>query len=271
MSQAFGIGDRSVFQAELYGIRKAALWILEINNRKYIKNDEISVYTDNQAVLKALKCHFIKSDQLWRTIKLLNAAAQYSGIKKLRLGWVKGHAGYAGNELADKEAKRGLSVEVSKDIPLISEKEINTVIKLLMYKNDWEPEWQRETWETRQTRMFYPYLRPKHSWEMLNQARPIYSVLVQLETGHNYMKRHEHIIAKNNGIRGTDPICSLCGEGEESSAHILAECTALKYNRLKYFNCMWFQPPYVNLDMKSVINFLREANMEALNWAFNET
>ena len=88
------------------------------------------------------------------------------------------------------------------------------------------------------------------------------------------MARHQHIIAEKNKKPGapstTDPTCTLCGEGQESSAHILAECTKLRHLRLKYFSCEWLQPPYVNLDMKSVIGYLEEANMDALNFAFEK-
>ena len=60
-TQSFGLGDRSVFQAELYGIRKAAQWMLTGRNRNLIMGDEVNIYTDNQAALKAIKSHWLKS------------------------------------------------------------------------------------------------------------------------------------------------------------------------------------------------------------------
>ena len=157
------------------------------------------------------------------------------------------------------------------DTPLHDEKDINTVIKQLMIR-DWEKDWQADVNETKQTRLFYPYLRPKHSWEVMNQLRPIFSLLIQFETGHNYMARHQHIIAENNkppdAPSVTDPTCTLCGSDEETSAHILAQCKALEDLRIKYFKNRWLSPPYIGLEMKAIINFLKEANLEALNFAF---
>ena len=131
--------------------------------------------------------------------------------------------------------------------------------------HEWEREWQA-TIECRQTRLFYPYLRPEKAWEMLNSTRKIYSLLVQLETGHNFMARHQHIIDSNNGIEGTSPVCRLCDTDEETSAHILAQCTALTEIRLKYFGKENFSPPYVNLDKDAVVGFLREAPIEEMHF-----
>ena len=272
-TQAFGLGDRSVFQAELYGIRKAAQWMLTGRNRRLIVGDEVNIYTDNQAVLQALKGHFIKKKQVLEVVRLLNCAVIWLKLEFLTLKWVKGHAGYIGNEKADEMAKKGATMPVQGDIPLHDEKDINAVIKKLMLR-DWEKDWQTDVGETKQTRLFYPYLRPKHSWEVLNQMRPIYSLLIQLETGHNYMARHQHIIAENNKPPNapsmTDPTCTLCGTDEETSAHILAQCKALEHLRVKHFKSRWLSPPYTGLEIKSVIGFLKEANMEAFCFAFEK-
>ena len=137
-----------------------------------------------------------------------------------------------------------------------------------MYRK-WEIGWQQEPTCT-QTRNFYPFLRPQHSWEMINSIRPIYSMLIQLETGHNYMARHQHLINKSAGDDESTPVCTLCGSGEQTSAHILAECTELAEIRLKHFGISYLLPPYINLDRSSLLGFLREAPIEELNFFLNE-
>ena len=84
------------------------------------------------------------------------------------------------------------------------------------------------------------------------------------------MPRHQHIIDKNNGIRGTTPTCTLCGTGEQTSAHILAQCTELADLRIKHFGTKYLSPPYINLEKDSLLGFLREAPIEELNFFFNE-
>ena len=129
---------------------------------------------------------------------------------------------------------------------------------------EWEREWQ--AWpECKQTRLFYPKLRPEHSYEVVNSSREVYSTLIQFETGHNFMARHQHIIAKNNGIEGTTPTCTLCGTGEQTSAHIIAQCHELIPLRERYFKKTFLNPPYT-LEKGAVLGFLREAPIEELHF-----
>ena len=152
--------------------------------------------------------------------------------------------------------------------PNITEEDINRVIKLLMYR-EWEREWQ--AWpEAKQTKLFYPTLRPDHSFEVVNSTRRFYSTLIQLETGHNFMARHQHLIDKANGIQGTSQTCKLCGTGEQTSAHILAQCHELIPLREKYFKKPFLNPPYINLESRAVLGYLREAPIEELHFFITE-
>ena len=158
--------------------------------------------------------------------------------------------------------------EVTGIIPNITEEDINRVIKLLMYR-EWEREWQ--AWpEAKQTKLFYPTLRPDHSFEVVNSTRRFYSTLIQLETGHNFMAYHQHLIDKTNGVQGTTPTCTLCGTGEQTSAHIIAQCHELIPLREKFFKNTFLTPPYINLEKGAVLGFLREAPIEELHFFLNE-
>ena len=102
------IGDRTVFQSELFALKKAALWMLR--NKQLIANDEMHIYCDSQSALKALRAHFVKSKLLLETIKLLNNAVVFTNVQWIMLHWIQGHAGHHGNERADREAN--LSTEL---------------------------------------------------------------------------------------------------------------------------------------------------------------
>ena len=88
-SKAFQIGDRTVYQSECYGLKQAALWLLNIENRQRIKNSKVNIYTDNQAVVMSLDNPFIKSFQVRETLYLLNEAVKWTGAD-ITINWVRG-------------------------------------------------------------------------------------------------------------------------------------------------------------------------------------
>ena len=95
-------------------------------------------------------------------------------------------------------------------------------------------------------------------------------MLVQLETGHNFMARHQNFVNRAHGDEESTPTCTLCDEGEQTSAHVLAECTALAELRTKHFGLSVLLPPFINLDRSSLLGFLREAPIEELNFFIKE-
>ena len=68
----------------------------------------------------------------------------------------------------------------------------------------------------------------RKSFEMLRLGRRIVSVMVQIITGHNFLKRHDSLVNKDD-----DNECRLCLEDTETSFHIVAECPALAEPRLR--------------------------------------
>ena len=244
-----------------------------------IYGDDILIYSDSQATIKALNGNFIKSKLVWETITLLNEAIRYSGVSSITISWIKGHAGYKGNEQADQLAAIGATLPIiASDQPYMSEKQLNGIIKGLFFA-EWGRVWYGERHHKktrcRQTRMFFPHLRPEFSFDLVNTHREIYSMLVQLITGHNYAKRHQFIIDSSNGL--VHPVfdkhlalCSLCGEDEESSLHLLAECSALANLRLSIFGEHQLAPPFTNLKKSQLICFLRGAPIDALKFFVEE-
>ena len=61
----------------------------------------------------------------------------------------------------------------------------------------------------------------------------------------------------------TDSECRLCMEDDETSIHIMAECPALAFARLKTFGNT-FQSSPLSWSLTQVVGFLREANIDFL-------
>jgi len=89
-----------VFQAELYA-KLACAHEIEAQDwpEKYV-----SICSDSQAVLKALKAAKMSSLLVCQCQHMLNDISAWHGVG---LYWVPGHAGVRGNEIADRLARGG--------------------------------------------------------------------------------------------------------------------------------------------------------------------
>ena len=94
--------EASIFQAEATEIYSAAKYLIDNPNpsHKYVR-----IFSNSQAVLKALKKDVVKSKTILDTHNMLNKLTEQ--IHMLTLVWIKGHHGLETNELADEYAKIG--------------------------------------------------------------------------------------------------------------------------------------------------------------------
>ena len=103
----FHLDQVSVFQAEMYSLFRSAVWV-----QTYGRNhgNTIVLYTDNQAVVKALKRNTTRSELIFKAYTALNNAALATGARII-ISWVKGHAGFPGNTKADLLANTGRALK----------------------------------------------------------------------------------------------------------------------------------------------------------------
>ena len=92
--------EATVFQAEAVAIEKAAKFLIDQSETqdKYIR-----IFSDSQAVLKALDKEGVTSQTILNTKKALYELKQIK--RAVTLKWTKAHIGIDGNELADEYAK----------------------------------------------------------------------------------------------------------------------------------------------------------------------
>jgi ribonuclease HI len=115
-TKSFHLPDTAtVFQAEIYAIKKAAEWLLQQEPSYQI----ILIHIDSQAAILALMAQQFTSKLVAETNTFLEELNRNNFLK---LRWVKAHVGHLGNEMADEAAKEGaLTVtEMEGDVPKIS-------------------------------------------------------------------------------------------------------------------------------------------------------
>jgi len=199
---AYHLGTHAtVFQAEVHAIKTAADWIN--SNHRY---KSITVYIDSQAALYAVKKYTVTSKLVKSTIETLNESGNKNFVS---LRWVKAHVGHPGNEKADELAKKGASDRslLSGDLPAVS---INFVKNHLRskFEEHWSEIWHKRI-DCRQTKQWLPAVNRILSYQVLDTDRRVFSSLVQLITGHNFLKRHSALLKEI-----PDADCRLCLEEE---------------------------------------------------------
>ncbi len=145
-----------------------------------------------------------------------------------------------GNERADEAAKTAtldVSLETG-DTPALSIKIVKNNLKAGFLKF-WQERWLNRT-ECRQTKQWCPIVQKQLSHQVLYTDRKQFSRYVQLITGHNFLKRHSALVDKSD-----DAECILCWEREETSFHLIAECSAIAWARLKVFGTPFQTSPLI--------------------------
>ncbi|MEO0337460.1 MAG: ribonuclease H family protein, partial [Pseudomonadota bacterium] len=249
--QSFHLGaESSVFQGEVFAIKAAALWI----QHQRMMGKTIIVYSDSRAALLAVNNSRVKSKLVLSTQREL---CQASELNNVLLRWVKAHVGHSGNESADLLAKEGAAEQpVCDGAPKIPESMIKLRFKRT-FDTYWQQRWDQRL-DCRQTKQWMPQISKSSSFEILGLGRKPLSWLVQLITGHNFMKRHEALV---NGT--TDNECRLCLEDEETSFHCIAECPALARPRQEIFGTP-FQTTPLQWSVTQVVSFVRETSIDSL-------
>ena len=274
----------TVFQAEIFAVKKLCMTMLlhtEGSHERWITRDEsLDIYCDSRSAILALNSISVSSGLVGETIELLNELAQE--VKSLTIRWIRGHQRHIGNDRADLMARRGRDrlEHPAPDAPKIAKAIVKSELDKAA-KRLWKVMWNMDP-TCRQTKDWFPHgPRPGFAFEILRLPRPICSQIVHFVTGHNFLRRHQAIIDAENLRRleqfeglgddeefheAMDPIvtCSLCGQDEESSYHIMTECPILVNIRIGVFGKEEILPPYDNIPVYKLVSYLKDVKMKSL-------
>lgn len=214
----------TVFQAEASALHAC----VRENLRKKYKKQKISIFTDSQAVLRALLSCSLRSQLIRDCHKDLVELAKQNDVK---LFWVPGHRGIPGNEGADCLARAAAAEAYIGPEPFtgISGKLIRTAV------NSWVAIEHTKYWNSYVGSKHCKGLIRKPSKNIATQALGLKKsdlrIVMGLLTGHCTLKKHMHKM----GIHLESTECRLCGLSEETAWHVIHNCEALSRRRFQIF------------------------------------
>ena len=287
---AFHLGKMvSPFQAELYSIFRAAVWIHTFAVRPnsqcrsivpHVKQN-IYLYSDCQSALKALMRNTNRSELVDKTYNALNRAAKATG-STLTLSWVRGHSNILGNEKADQLAKLGRddTTYAVPDTPKPTLAYVKSLARAAVV-NAWNLRWaempDNVCW---QTKFWFQTVKPQFSAQALLLKRRPLSKLIMILTGHTFWKYHEYKISLGLLKQGkitlgevVSPVCNWCqtftadydpdlpdGRHLQTAIHVITECDRYAADRLAVFGTL--EPQISLLTPSKILRFIHDANIE---------
>ena len=161
-----------------------------------------------------------RKESVKQCIQNLNALCDRN---KVSLHWLPAHSGVAGNEMADKLAKRAAGLSSIHLRYRLSRSTLNNHIQNKLLESI-QHKWALET-QARQTKVFVSSVNRKLSKALLSNPKSVTSGIVRALTGHNCLKNHLATIKVRE-----DPSCDYCGM-DETSEHVIRHCTRFTTER----------------------------------------
>ena len=237
-------------QAEVRAIEDAALNLIALNTI----DKSIFFFSDSQAAIISLKNQIIKSQTVLNGITALNTLGRSN---KVMVKWIPGHSDYEGNEIADKLAKQGSTLDPTQyDItPMPQASLIDplnrhfTSLKL--------PRW-RGSPISEQTKLLGNILISAANNNLTKLSNTLISlkteqlkILMKVTTGKNCLQYHQQIIG-----RAQTAECSYCtlneieklkleSFGDETAFHILCECQSFSKLRQEIYGMTSLSIPQI--------------------------
>ncbi|KAM8718643.1 hypothetical protein ACLKA7_001367 [Drosophila subpalustris] len=239
----------SIFQAEIHAIEVCAIECI----RRRMQGATIFILSDSQAALKALESFKITSKLVDNCLRKLDCLGERN---TLTVGWIPGHEGHEGNEIADCLAKKGAIKPLIGPEPFCGLARGHTMEVI----RNWEEKKLSMYWidsdGQRQAKRFLIPAR-NQSKRMVGLRKSDLRILTGYLTGHCSLRYH----LKKLNLSETET-CRFCALEQETSEHVLCECPALCRRRLQILGGET-TPPYKIWGNKpnKVLNFIKSLNL----------
>ena len=257
----------TIFQCEIYAIKKAAEWLQSHHVAKNINRAVINV--DSLGAIKALKSNLTTSKLVKETVETLQLVANSIEII---FRWVESHVensvAHKGNDLADEMARKGAHNRDSPRLPDLPKIPLSTLRSKLNKATIalWKDEWKlnlKTKWNHRQTKDWCPEPSASKAKEIMKNDRIMWSRKVSTITGHGAFKYHD-----KKSDPSIDATCNRCDRGVAQTAkHIVAECDAFSELRRDIFQTLEDLTDLTKITDHQLGRFIAESNY---NWFFEE-
>ena len=223
--------DHTVFQTEAHALYRASILINDILASPSYTEHRVIIYTDSQALIKALQNAYTVSKTI---VNLHNSLNTMSSNHYTSIEWVPGHVGHYGNEMADKLANiRNVTsnpeLELIKPLtPHITFK--NKISNYILNKHRKRFQGSKISENTKKlvNAIAVHNLQGQHLFKL---GFDVIKPLVRLITGHNNLNHFQNLIKFT-----TPPYCSFCDEDvHETALHLICDCEKFAALRMQTF------------------------------------
>ena len=229
----------SVFTAEAKAIDLA----LDFIDSCFL-HDKFLIFSDSLSVLKALNHTSSKNSQIQ---KLLEKHHKIANTKEILFCWLPSHVGIIGNEIADREAKGSLHLNMSTfEIPFNNFKPL--INKYIL--SEWQKSWDTATFN--KLHAIKPVVG-NNSSAILNVRREDV-VITRLRIGHTRFT-HSYILNREE-----QPFCIACNQ-HITVKHILIDCIDFLQDRNKYFQVRDLRQLFQDVPVDNILSFLKDTNL----------
>ncbi|XP_044596718.1 uncharacterized protein LOC123273383 [Cotesia glomerata] len=251
------LGDTaSVFQTEVYAIWACVEHISKLNHR----NKHVYICSDSCAALRALEQTEVSSRLVRKCIDSLNELAEYNKVKLL---WVPGHSGNAGNDKANELAKAGARKRDPE--PVISIAVPFSLIK--QHASLWTNDKFQEVWAEAKgmmhTRALFKGPSKTLGLSLIGLDKKLLRLTVGYITGHWLTGRH----LRRLGI-SDHSMCPRCLSEKETPLHLILHCRKLATARKDILGfCDGESIDIQEIGVGQLLHFLKQtglANLQAI-------
>ena len=227
--------QHTTYEAELIGIL-LGLWLI----RREPDADSASLKVDSQAAIQALNVHKPRlGGHILDEIQELSDSLHVRSLSdlQLKISWISGHDGVAGNEKVDEEAKVAAKGDSSpwQELPTLLQSGPLPFGATAVKQHFWAEltkNW-REIWASSPRHQHAAKIDPRlPAASFLKLTREVSklqaSTIFQLRSKHVPLCQYLHRISKADS-----PLCEMCRHEEETVHHFLFDCPAHDHARFK--------------------------------------
>ena len=213
------------------------------------------IFSDSKSVLESLINYNSNNVIIKECLDLIRRIIRLK--KTVAFCWVPGHAGIAGNELADQAAKRALRRVVAPQFRIPYQDFFPLVRAFVMER--WQRRWDlAHTIRPNKLHVIQPIISiPKH----LNLTRKEESVYHRLRIGHTRLT--QAYLFEQRGPVKIPPFCHYCGDPDEylTVHHFLIDCQELRHVRPRHYLAPDITYLFENVPPRQILSFLKEVHL----------